>query len=66
MAGYVADYNSFVQEFVVNFCLEKNVQYLRIQINFYVYSRATMIPLVLKRTILFSASQFLELPGFKS
>lgn len=42
MAGYVADYNSFVLEFVViNPLLNKIVQRLRSQVNFYFYSRAT-------------------------
>lgn len=63
MAVYVADCNSFIQQFVVQFSFLKQL-YLCIQINFYVYSKAIFIPLVLRRRILFSASQFLELPDF--
>lgn len=42
MVGYVAECNIFVLEFVVNISfLNKIVQYLRSQVNFYFYSRVT-------------------------
>lgn len=67
MAGYVADYNSFTLEFVVNISFpNKIVQHLRSQVNFISIQEPQIISLILRRMILFSAAQFLELSNFNS